>query len=642
MRHTWVKYFIIGSCSMNFLFAADDDTTKIYKANDIVVTATRIAVAVEDAPAPVQVVTSESLQNLGGKTVADALALVNGASVFDYGAAGGMKTISIRGLSAANVAILLDGNPINDPQNGLVDLSLLPLSFVDRIEFVSGGASSFYGGNASGGVVNIITRKAGDGLHARVLQEIGSFNDSRTAAEVRGGVGGGGMIAGYSHETGSDNFPFVVHRTGAADTALKRSDADYDRKTLYWSENLADFDASIQYVKFDRGVPGEVDSVSSNNSVRENDEVFHSTFGSRWVLSPACVLKVKSAYDNGNETYTDPNSMTDLYYQSKGGDIGTQLEWTCAETNRLIGGAEYDEHTLHAAGLSWGSNFILDAARLRQSVFLSDDYTIHAGLAWLSQAILYAADRYDKYSDVGTDAFSPKIGVNVCINTTYDVHLRSSWSKNFRVPTFNDLYYPGYSNPALNPERSNAFDIGLSAAAGQSDRHSFQATYYDIEVQDGIVSDAPDYIPYNIASATHRGVEVRYDYRSWDDGISAYAGGSYGISLDKSSPASPTYDKQLPYVPKFTGLAGIAVQTSLFRIDIHELLMGLRYTDALETNLLPSYALTDIVLNKSAVVSSFSFSLQLAVKNVFDKEYQIYQVFPMPGRSFKISLGVEY
>ena len=222
------------------------------------------------------------------------------------------------------------------------------------------------------------------------------------------------------------------------------------------------------------------------------------------------------------------------------------------------------------------------------------------------------------------------------------MHLRSSWSKNFRVPTFNDLYYPGYSNPALNPERSNAFDIGLSAAAGQSDRHSFQATYYDIEVQDGIVSDAPDYIPYNIASATHRGVEVRYDYRSWDDGISAYAGGSYGISLDKSSPASPTYDKQLPYVPKFTGLAGIAVQTSLFRIDIHELLMGLRYTDALETNLLPSYALTDIVLNKSAVVSSFSFSLQLAVKNVFDKEYQIYQVFPMPGRSFKISLGVEY
>jgi outer membrane receptor protein involved in Fe transport len=70
--------------------------------------------------------------------------------------------------------------------------------------------------------------------------------------------------------------------------------------------------------------------------------------------------------------------------------------------------------------------------------------------------------------------------------------------------------------------------------------------------------------------------------------------------------------------------------------------MGLRYTNALETNSLPSYALTDIVLNKSAVVSSFSFSLQLAVKNVFDKEYQIYQDFPMPGRSFKISLGVEY
>ena len=163
------------------LSPADDDTVRIFKANDIVVTATRVAVAAQDAPATVQVITSETLQNLGGKTVADALALVNGVAISDYGTAGGVKTISIRGLSAANVTILLDGYPLNDPEDGLVDLSLLPLSSVDRIELVSGGASSFYGGNASGGVVNIITRKAGEGLHVRVLQEIGSM----TPAQLR-------------------------------------------------------------------------------------------------------------------------------------------------------------------------------------------------------------------------------------------------------------------------------------------------------------------------------------------------------------------------------------------------------------------------------------------------------------------------
>jgi outer membrane cobalamin receptor len=70
--------------------------------------------------------------------------------------------------------------------------------------------------------------------------------------------------------------------------------------------------------------------------------------------------------------------------------------------------------------------------------------------------------------------------------------------------------------------------------------------------------------------------------------------------------------------------------------------MGLRYTDALETNSLPFYALTDIVLNKSVMVSSFSFSLQLAVKNVFDREYQIYELYPMPGRSMQFALALEY
>ena len=70
--------------------------------------------------------------------------------------------------------------------------------------------------------------------------------------------------------------------------------------------------------------------------------------------------------------------------------------------------------------------------------------------------------------------------------------------------------------------------------------------------------------------------------------------------------------------------------------------MGLRYTDALETNSLPSYALTDVVLNKSVNVSSFSFSVQLAVKNVFDKDYQIYQLYPMPGRSMQFAMAVEY
>ena len=205
-------------------------------------------------------------------------------------------------------------------------------------------------------------------------------------------------------------------------------------------------------------------------------------------------------------------------------------------------------------------------------------------LAWLHQAILYVSDRYDKYSDVGADAFSPKVWrerlhqycISMCICAAVGV-------KTSVVPTFNDLYYPGYSNPALYPERSNAFDIGMCAAAGQSDRHNFQATYYDIQVQDKIVSEAPDYIPvqYCIRHTQGRGSAIRLSFIGrGNDCLRRRI--CTAFPWIKSSPASPTYNKQLPYVPKFTGLAGIAVQTSLCKIDIHESFMGLRYTDALK------------------------------------------------------------
>jgi len=91
-----------------------------------------------------------------------------------YGAVGGVKNLTFRGLSTENSLILINGNPINDPQNGSVDLSLLSVNAIDRMEVVNGGGSALYGSDALGGVVNIITRHASEDLHARVQGDIGS------------------------------------------------------------------------------------------------------------------------------------------------------------------------------------------------------------------------------------------------------------------------------------------------------------------------------------------------------------------------------------------------------------------------------------------------------------------------------------
>ena len=285
MQSKWNTIIFSSIFFFTSVVAAEEDTTKIYHANEVVVTATRTAIYPFDASSSSAVISSEALQRINGNTIADLLRTINGIYLKEYGATGATKTLSLRGMSAENVLILVDGNPINDPQNGIVDVNLLPLDAVDRVEILYGGASALYGSDASGGVINIMTRRAKEGVHARVLREAGSYGEQRTAAEVQGRFAGIGIIAGATKEFGYDDYPFAVSRQNSTDTVMNRHNSDYDRQQVYGSADMQMLDdmklnASAQYVKFDRGIPGSLTYITE--TARQNDEVFRATFGYVW------------------------------------------------------------------------------------------------------------------------------------------------------------------------------------------------------------------------------------------------------------------------------------------------------------------------------------------------------------------------
>ena len=282
MRHTWVKYFVLGFCSMHFIFAADEDSTRIYKANDIVVTATRTAIAPEDAPAKVRLVSSEEIQRINGTTSADILQTLDGVQLMDYGGSGGVKKVLFRGLSPENTSILFNGMPINDAEYGYLDLNLLPVEDIERVEVTQGGSSALFGGYAAGGVVNIITRKAERDLHAVITGGAGSFGARNCALELEGRIDSIGIVAGVSQESGSDDFPFLYHRINAADTVLHRTNADYKRTLAYWNGDYQpssdiSVNSLIHYVRFDRGSPGPLSDPSTD--ARLSDETFRTALG---------------------------------------------------------------------------------------------------------------------------------------------------------------------------------------------------------------------------------------------------------------------------------------------------------------------------------------------------------------------------
>ncbi|MDD5130990.1 MAG: TonB-dependent receptor plug domain-containing protein, partial [Candidatus Omnitrophica bacterium] len=147
----------------------------------IVVTPSRIEESSADTGRVVDVVTAADIEKSGSQDLAGALTALTSVDISNYGGPNATKTIRMRGSTAAQVLVLMDGRPINNPRDGEVDLSNIPLDNISRVEVLHGAGSSLYGSSAMGGVVNIITKNPPkEGQKAEVYS---SFGTARTYVE---------------------------------------------------------------------------------------------------------------------------------------------------------------------------------------------------------------------------------------------------------------------------------------------------------------------------------------------------------------------------------------------------------------------------------------------------------------------------
>jgi len=144
--------------------AEEADREPLRVRETVEVTATRGAVDAVKSPASSTVVTRAEIERRNAVTVDQALGEIEGLAVYrtrglpDNGVGIGMRGFSGRSSGQSRVLVLLDGQPINDPYLGAVNWTAVPVDEVDRVEVVRGPFSALYGGNAMGGVVNVLTR----------------------------------------------------------------------------------------------------------------------------------------------------------------------------------------------------------------------------------------------------------------------------------------------------------------------------------------------------------------------------------------------------------------------------------------------------------------------------------------------------
>ena len=576
----------------------------------VVVTANRTPTPASEVTSSVTVIDAAQIATSGATSLGGVLRDVAGLRVTSEGPEGALATVSLRGSESDQVLVLLDGMRLNSPQNGVFDLSSLPvpLSDIERIEIVRGPTSTLYGSSAVGGVIQVFTKQAAASPSSRLDFRTGS-DDARSA--------------GFSFSQRKGPLGFAL--AAARDHSLGyRTNSGLDGTRLDGSFSLAlpaDFTVKFNAFQLQQeiGVPGTVTYPSS--SAREKDQ---NTYLSLALQGPAGPWKIslRTLYRRLDNRYRDPQFSTDDHSLSQ--TRGAELQGTLQQGRQhLILGSEGYADSLAATAAAGHKH------QTRWAVFAQDSLQLPAKI------LLEAGLRYDAHSDFDNEA-SPRLALVLPLGGS--TRLRLSAGRSYRAPTLNDRFYSdpySHGNPNLKPETAWAYEIGVTQRLGERGHLALAAFRRD--ARDLIQWQADqNYIwsPQNIARARIWGGEAELAYRL---AAGVNLAGSYTYLFPRDLTGGGIVANKARH--QLTGSLDLGPWR---RTRLH--LAGRYVTFYPQSGRTCSgYAVFDAALSRTLAIGDWTdLQLTLAVKNLLDRSYQVNPGYPMPPRTWELGLSAYF
>jgi outer membrane cobalamin receptor len=493
----------------------------VHRLEPVVVTASREPMPADRAPGTVSVITREEIERAQYTSLVDVLRHVPGIHVEQPGSRGGRASIYTRGLDPNQTLVLLDGVRLNDPTNnrgGSFDLSTLDPAAVERIEIVRGPTSAVHGSDAIAGVVNIITRTGADGEELGLKASGGRWGVYRIAGEARGRRGPADLsLAGAWIDEGDppDDQRFRGGNLKAA-ASLELPGGTRLRSTLRFADS-----ESRAYPDDSGGPEFSVIRTLERRDVRDVDlRVEISQAPIRWIDytasfsyrhrreqrdAPGVAPGVRDPFGIPAESSRD---VLDYYAFSLRNTVYRNEQFVAT-----LGGDVYRERGSSDGELFPGEPFAMptsfDLDRVVGGAFAELQWSCACGLE------LYAGARVD-FPDSASAEFNPRVSARYRV-PHLDLELSGNWGEGFKLPAFFSLAHPVVGNPALDPERSDGFDVGVSRSFWDG-RIEARVSYFNIEVKDPIDFDAgPPPLLVNRSKVESQGfeMELRADPFSW-------------------------------------------------------------------------------------------------------------------------------
>ena len=558
---------------------------------ETVVTATRTPTRADQLLSDVVVIEREQIEQLNDRTLPEILARTAGVQMTANGGSGKNSGVFIRGTDPRHTILLIDGVRYGSATAGTPIWDNIPVDMIERIEVVKGPASALYGSDGVGGVVQVFMRKAKPGEPAfqpRASVTVGSDSYAQGSA-------------GFSGAADAFTYSLDVQKTrdkgfSSSNQKVPFGNFNPDRDPYY--QDAANLSLGFQINpdwKIDGGVlysAGENhfdDGPGRDTWSKLRTETGYVGVRGKVMSNWTTQLRASRATDKSNAVVATPFNLPGVFETTQ--DQYTWQNDIATPIGTVVAGLESLHQNVNSS-----------------TAYTVDSRTINSGFVGLNgnagaHSWQVNLRRDDNSQFGGENTWFAGYGYRI----TQNWRVNGSYGTSFVAPSFNQLYFPGFSNPALQPEEGKNAELGVQWTEGA---HSVKLVGYDNKIR-GFITNTT--LPQNIPRARIQGATLSYD--GTVDALGLHA------SYDYLDPRNEITDKLLPRRAQNQANLGIDYTVGSWKMGATALYVGTRYDDVANSANRKLDAYTTIDLFAEYKITP-AWAVQARVANLTDETYE--------------------
>ncbi len=605
-------------------------------------------------------VKADDYATMGVTTLTDALHHLPGVTLRDYGGAGGMKTVSVRGFGAQHTNVIYDGIALTDAQNGQTDVSRFPLDDVERLSLIVGDDNDIFipaRNVSSAATLQIHTAPIPDAQdakpHLKAQWRQGAWWQMQPYLRYSQSLSDHFAIqASGSYFHAKNDYPFTLKNmdlTTRERRSHSRMETGHGEVNMTWIPKAGqEWQGKLHYYDNDKQLPGIVHYYCAESKEDSHDR---NAFGQMryrillpYHLSLLCHAKygwTSTEYRNGSYT----GGIMDQDYWQREAYGNACLLWTPLENWSFDYSADYGFNNLN-------SSLSTDKRPYRHAILqsLTAKYR-HRRITVIGRGLLslYRSGEKDAEGRESVQRLSPSLSASWQMTPEKPFYLRAAYKNIFRMPAFSELYFYHYGSQDLKPENTDQFSIGVTGEHSweKGTSLSFTADAYRNHIRDKIVS-----IPWNMFIWRHVNVgKVETTGLDITCRLVQSLGTRHRLTLNthytlqqclnRTNPEADTYGLQLAYIPQHTAGGSVAWENPWVSLSLsgHGVTERWSNNEHYDDSHLPGYAEMGLTLwHDFDLCRQQHLRLRADLQNLLDKQYEIVIHYPMPGRAWSVTL----